>query len=74
LTRQASETWDEVLEYSRIIRSKLDIYGFEPNIIAIDELLLEGVPIVTPDGKKAAFNTPEAVAKLEWFQKAYRET
>ncbi|UOE96861.1 sugar ABC transporter substrate-binding protein [Fervidobacterium islandicum] len=67
------KTWDEVLEYSRIIRAKLDIYGFEPNIIAIDELLLEGVPIVTPDGKKAAFNTPEAVARLEWFQKAYRE-
>lgn len=67
------KTWDEVFEYSRIIRAKLDIYGFEPNIIAVDELLLEGIPIVTPDGKKAAFNTPEAVAKLEWFQKAYRE-
>jgi putative chitobiose transport system substrate-binding protein len=67
------KTWDEVLEYSRVFRSKLDIYGFQPNIIAIDELLLEGVPIVTADGKKAAFNTPDAVAKLEWFQKAYRE-
>lgn len=67
------KTWDEVFEYSRKIRATLDIYGFEPNIIAVDELLLEGIPIVTPDGKKAAFNTPEAVKKLEWFQKAYRE-
>ncbi|WP_448374890.1 ABC transporter substrate-binding protein [Fervidobacterium sp.] len=67
------KTWEEVFEYSRVIRSKLDIYGFEPNIIALEELLLEGIPIVTPDGKKAAFNTSAAVEKLEWFQKAYRE-
>ncbi|GAB4318031.1 ABC transporter substrate-binding protein [Pseudothermotoga elfii] len=67
------KTWDEVFEYSRIIRAKLDAYGFEPNIIALDELLLEGIPIVTDDGKKAAFNTQGAVKKLEWFQKAYRE-
>jgi len=67
------KTWNEVFEYSRVIRSKLDIYGFQPNIIALEELLLEGIPIVTRDGKKAAFNTPEAIEKLEWFQKAYRE-
>lgn len=67
------ETWNEVLEYSRIIKTKLGIYGFEPNIIAMDELLLEGIPIVTPDGKKAAFNTPQALERLNFFVTAYRE-
>ncbi|MGQ9856081.1 MAG: ABC transporter substrate-binding protein [Fervidobacterium sp.] len=67
------KTWDEILVVSRIVKTKLNLYGFVPNIIALDELLLEGIPIVTPDGKKAAFNTPAAVKKLEFFQKAYRE-
>ncbi len=66
-------TWNEVFVASRIFRSKLAVYGFVPNIIALDELLLEGIPILSPDKKKAAFNTPEAVKKLEFFQKAYRE-
>ncbi|HOJ93976.1 MAG TPA: sugar ABC transporter substrate-binding protein [Fervidobacterium nodosum] len=66
------KTWDDVYQYSLVLKTKLGVYGFVPNIIAIDELLLEGIPIVTPDGKKAAFNTAEALAKLEWFQKCYR--
>uniref|UniRef100_A0A7C5Y9Y1 Sugar ABC transporter substrate-binding protein n=1 Tax=Fervidobacterium nodosum TaxID=2424 RepID=A0A7C5Y9Y1_9BACT len=70
---QPPETWEQVLMYSRIIKTKLGIYGFEPNIIALDELLLEGIPILTPDGKKAAFNTPEAITRLKFFVNAYKE-
>lgn len=70
---QPPETWEQVLMYSRIIKTKLGIYGFEPNIIALDELLLEGIPILTPDGKKAAFNTPAAVTRLKFFVNAYKE-
>lgn len=70
---QPPETWEQVLMYSRIIKTRLGIYGFQPNIVALEELLLEGVPIVTPDGKRAAFNTPEALARLRFFVNAYKE-
>jgi putative chitobiose transport system substrate-binding protein len=67
------QTWEEVTEAARIIKEMTGAYGLEPNIIALDELLLEGIPLVSEDGKKAAFNTPEAVKKLQWFQMLFTE-
>jgi len=67
------QTWEEVTEIARKIKEMTGAYGLEPNIIALDELLLEGIPVVSADGKKAIFNTPEAVKKLKWFQMLYTE-
>ncbi|HPE68062.1 MAG TPA: sugar ABC transporter substrate-binding protein [Thermotogota bacterium] len=66
-------TWDEMLQASRIIKERTGKYGFEPNIIGYEDLILEGVPLLSEDGEKAAFNTPEALAKLNWYITLYNE-
>ncbi|MCD5408609.1 extracellular solute-binding protein [Candidatus Bipolaricaulota bacterium] len=66
-------TWEEMTEYARVIKEELGLYGFCPTIIAHRELSLMGVPLVTPDGKAAAFNVPAAVERLEWYQMLYNE-
>jgi len=68
------ETWDEIMEYSRIIKEKTGLYGFQPNIVAHIDLLESGVPLISPDGKKAIINTPEAVEKLKQWQLAFKES
>ncbi|HOP24938.1 MAG TPA: sugar ABC transporter substrate-binding protein [Defluviitoga sp.] len=68
------KTWDEIVEYSRIIKEKTGLYGFQPNIVAHIDLLESGVPLISPDGKKAIINTPEAVEKLKQWQLAFKES
>jgi putative chitobiose transport system substrate-binding protein len=68
------KTWDEIIEYSRIIKGKTGLYGFQPNIVAHIDLLEEGVPLVSSDGKKAIINTPEAIEKLKQWQIAFKES
>ncbi|HPZ74608.1 MAG TPA: sugar ABC transporter substrate-binding protein [Candidatus Pacearchaeota archaeon] len=68
------KTWAEIIEYSRIIKDKTGLYGFQPNIVAHIDLLEEGVPLVSPDGKKAIIDTPEAVEKLKQWQLAFKES
>lgn len=69
------KTWDDAIEYARIIKERTGIYGFEPNFILPDMLLREGIELVTfgPDGPKVAFNTPEAVAEVQRWVKVYND-
>jgi len=67
------QTWDEIIEYSRIIKEKTGLYGYQPNIVAHIDLLGAGVPLISPDGKKAIINTPEALEKLKQHQIAFKE-
>jgi len=67
------ETWEEMLEVSRIIKEKTGKYGFEPTISGYEDLMLEGVQLISEDGEKAAFNTETAVEKLKWYQTLYEE-
>ena len=67
------ETWEEAIEYSRIIKENTGAYGIQPNPGGINNLSDEGIQLVSPDGKKATFNTPEAVKKLESMQQAFKE-
>ncbi len=67
------KTWDEIIEYSRIIKEKTGLYGYQPNIVAHIDLQEEGVPLISEDGKKAIINTPEAIAKLKQHQLAFKE-
>ncbi|MFW6262718.1 MAG: ABC transporter substrate-binding protein [Thermotogota bacterium] len=66
-------TWEEMLEISRIIKEKTGKYGFEPTISGFEDLMLEGIQLVSEDGKKATFNTPDAVAKLNWYKTLFEE-
>jgi len=67
------KTWDEIIEYSRIIKEKTGLYGYQPNIVAHIDLQEEGVPLISEDGKKAIVNTPEAIARLKQHQLAFKE-
>ena len=67
------ETWEEMLEVSRIIKEKTGKYGFEPTISGFEDLMLEGIQLVSEDGKKATFNTPDAIAKLNWYKTLFEE-
>lgn len=67
------KTWDEIIEYSRIIKEKTGLYGYQPNIVAHIDLQEEGVPLISADGKKAIVNTPEAIARLKQHQLAFKE-
>ncbi|KUK83686.1 MULTISPECIES: ABC transporter substrate-binding protein [Petrotoga] len=67
------KTWDEIIEYSRIIKEKTGLYGYQPNIVAHLDLQEEGVPLISADGKKPIVNTPEAIARLKQHQLAFKE-
>ncbi|MDN5346023.1 MAG: putative chitobiose transport system substrate-binding protein [Petrotoga sp.] len=67
------KTWSEIIEYSRIIKEKTGLYGYQPNIEAYIDLPEEGVSLISADGKKAIVNTPEAIARLKQYQLAFKE-
>jgi len=67
------KTWDEIIEYSRIIKEKTGLYGYQPNIVAHIDLQEEGVPLISADGTKAIVNTPDAITKLKQHQLAFKE-
>ncbi len=67
------KTWDEIIEYSRIIKEKTGLYGYQPNIVAHIYLQEEGVPLISADGTKAIVNTPDAITKLKQHQLAFKE-
>lgn len=66
------KTWDETIEYARIIMERTGIYGFSPNFILGDILTREGIPLLTEDGK-VGFNTEEAVQELTKWVQVYRD-
>lgn len=67
------KTFDEMTEMARIIRERTGKYGIEPNILGHEDLMLEGVQLVSEDGMTATFNTPVAIEKLKWYQMLYNE-
>ncbi len=57
----------EIFDIAKKIKEKTGKYGYMPAIKIIEDFKMEGVPILTPDGKHAAFYTPEAVKILQWY-------
>jgi putative chitobiose transport system substrate-binding protein len=66
-------TWEEALADARIIQQKTSYYGFCPNINLLDDFQLYGIPIVSPDRRHALFNTPAAVARLNWYVNLFQQ-
>lgn len=69
------QTFDQILEYARKMTQ-----GEKSGFITLNFdwlywplFAVNGVQLLTPDGKKAAFNTPEAVKTLEVLAKATQE-
>ncbi len=76
-------TLDEAMEMSRKIKDATGDFGLMTVIgqsntkvdggQEVDWLVMEGVSLFTPDGKKAAFNTPEAIEVMTKWRDLYRE-
>lgn len=69
-------TFDGILEAAQLYRDRTGRPGFFFNLV-VDSYLLqvfesEGIPILTPDGTRAAFATPEAVRILERWRDAFQ--
>jgi putative chitobiose transport system substrate-binding protein len=68
-------TYDEVLELAQATYDKTKVYGTNvvPSYVSgvWNVPGYEGVPLLSEDKQKAAFNTPEMVALLGKFKKAY---
>ncbi|TDP94838.1 ABC transporter substrate-binding protein [Labedaea rhizosphaerae] len=69
------KNYDEVLALGQQVYDKTKVYGTNsiPSYVNGETAVLsyEGIPMLTPDKKKAAFDTPAAVAVLNKFKKAY---
>lgn len=62
------KTWDDAIEYARIIRDRTGMYGFSPNFILDNILSRNAVPLLTDEGA-VGFNNAEAVQLLaKWVQ------
>lgn len=65
-------TDEEAWEMSKTIYEKTGAYG---NTVGDIHLYfpMNGIPLVSEDGTKAAFNTPEALEKIKFFKEKYDE-
>jgi len=68
-------TEEELIAHARTIKDKTKVYGFMPNVDGVRMLHRfqeNGLPILTPDGKRAVFNSPAHVAYLERYVQLLR--
>jgi putative chitobiose transport system substrate-binding protein len=68
-------TTEDFIHAATIIKKKTGIYGFMPNVDGIRFLKLfqeEGLPILSPDRKRAVFNTPSHVGVLARYVELFK--
>jgi putative chitobiose transport system substrate-binding protein len=64
------QTEEEMIQHARTIKDRTKIYGFMPNVDGIRMLHRfqeNGLPILSPDGKRAVFNSPEHASYLSRY-------
>lgn len=69
------KTWDDAITMSKTIKDKASKYGLLTTVgqgELVELLQQEGIPLVTDDRKKAALNTPAAVALFQGWQDFYK--
>ncbi|MDO7976618.1 ABC transporter substrate-binding protein [Oceanotoga teriensis] len=66
-------TWEEVEEYCEKIKQNTDAYPLSTVTDGHQLLLTNGIPLVTKDGKKSAFNNSEALELLEYYNRLYKK-
>ncbi len=67
---------EEMIQQARAIKDRAKIYGFMPNVDGIRMLHRfqeNGLPILSPDGKRAIFNSPEHVAYLARYVDLFKQ-
>ena len=63
-------TVEAVIEAARQIEDRTGLYGFMPNINGVNFLFVfqeAGLPILSEDGRRAVFNSPEHVKLLQMY-------
>ncbi|GGF98655.1 ABC transporter substrate-binding protein [Paenibacillus albidus] len=75
LDPEGPKTWDELEQYSRVLKEKGKVGMTVPVDIWFYEALVaqSGGQMLSEDGKTAAFNTPEGVAPVEFWKKLSSE-
>ena len=75
LDPEGPKTWDELEQYSRVLKEKGKIGMTVPADIWFYEALVaqSGGQMLSEDGKSAAFNTAEGVAPVEFWKKLSSE-
>lgn len=70
-------TWDEVAEYSKIIKEKTGKFGYLPNLTEVGALkgylFADGVKLVDESETKAIFNNEQGYKTIEFWTKLYKE-
>ena len=71
------ETWDELLEVSRILKEKTGKYAFSMQKIDswpdLGMIYSNGGQLLSEDGEQVAFNNPEAIEAITIWQNLYQE-
>jgi putative chitobiose transport system substrate-binding protein len=68
-----AQTWDELFAYGKQIHQRLPhVYGSN-DLPGLETFTTEGLPILSADGKKAVFNSPQHIAFVEKFIQAYKD-
>jgi len=69
-------TEDEMIQQARAIKNRAKAYGFMPNVDGVRMLHRfqeQGLAILSPDGKRAVFNSPEHVRYLTRYVDLFKE-
>ena len=70
------QTEEEMIQQARAIKDRAKVYGFMPNVDGVRLLHRfqeNGLPILSPDGKRALFNSPEHVRYLARYVELFKE-
>ena len=68
-------TMDEFIQTAATIKQKTGVYGFMPNVDTTRLLTLfqeDGLPVLSPDGHRAVFDSPAHVALLARYVDAFK--
>lgn len=69
-------TEDEIIADAKRIKDTIKVYGFMPNVDGVRMLQRfqeAGLPVLSPDGKKAVFNSPQHVAYLAKYVDLFKQ-
>ncbi len=61
------KTYAELADAAKAFHDKTEGYAFQPSTQLPGEAVIEGFSMLSADKKKAAFNTPDALAKLNYY-------
>ncbi|MGE0489653.1 MAG: sugar ABC transporter substrate-binding protein [Vulcanimicrobiota bacterium] len=65
--------WDELAAYARQVHARTKYVGYMPSIKIVNDWTMWKVPVVDYSDMTARFNSPEGVARLDWYRQMFLE-